>query len=76
MKIPYVIATILSLSGCGNKSSGREDCVAAGGQCLVGGPLSCSTKRIGPQDCNPDLNPGGAVCCLPAVPAAVDAGTD
>ena len=21
--------------------------------------------NIGPQDCNPDRNPGGAYCCLP-----------
>jgi hypothetical protein len=27
--------------------------------------------NLGPQDCNPDRNPGGAVCCLScAVPAA------
>jgi hypothetical protein len=28
---------------------------------LLGGN-ACA--RIGTQDCNPDLNPGGAVCCL------------
>ena len=26
------------------------------------GGMGCAT--IGPQDCNPDRNPGGAVCCL------------
>ncbi len=42
--------------------SGPADCVAAGGQCVVGPAMNCG--KVGPQNCNPDRNPGGAVCCL------------
>jgi len=42
--------------------SGPAACVAAGGQCVVGGFTGCS--KLGTQDCNPDRNPGGAFCCL------------
>lgn len=49
-------------------TSGPAACVAAGGQCVLGG-ASCSSR--GPQDCNPDRNPGGAFCCLSGLcPAA------
>jgi hypothetical protein len=44
------------------EDSGPADCVAAGGQCVVGPGVNCG--KIGPQNCNPDHNPGGAVCCL------------
>ncbi len=63
----------LGLSGC-TSSTGPEMCVAAGGQCLVGGNV-CANH--GPQDCNPERNSGGAFCCLPcpAGTRANDAGT-
>lgn len=57
--------TILLLGACSSTSSdtsGPAACTAAGGQCLIGGN-SCPNR--GPQDCNPDKNPGGAFCCLP-----------
>jgi hypothetical protein len=43
-------------------SNGIAACAVAGGRCLLGGPAGCA--NVGPQDCNPDRNPGGAVCCL------------
>jgi hypothetical protein len=47
--------------GCNAAQSGPEACISAGGQCLLG-PAVCAIR--GPQDCNPDRNPGGAFCCL------------
>jgi hypothetical protein len=49
------------LAGACSSSSGQAQCEAAGGQCVLGGAW-CSNP--GPQDCNPDRNPGGAFCCL------------
>jgi hypothetical protein len=45
----------------GDASSGPMDCIAAGGQCVLG---SAPCAAAGPQDCNPGRNPGGAFCCL------------
>jgi hypothetical protein len=44
--------------------NGPAACVAAGGHCICG-PFACDGGVIGPQDCNPDRNPCGGVCCLP-----------
>ena len=62
----------LGSAGC---SSGPAECEAAGGRCMVGAGMGCA-GTIGPQDCNPDRNPGGAVCCLPCPsgPSAPDGG--
>jgi len=58
-----IVLFALLLGGCpDNNISGPDLCVAAGGQCVLGG-RPCPNK--GPQDCNPDKNPGGAFCCLP-----------
>ena len=65
------ILTVLLLSvaaGC----DGAAQCMAAGGSCVLGGFTHCLRK--GPQNCNPDRNPGGAFCCLEVVPACVDDG--
>ena len=43
-------------------ATGPERCVAAGGRCVLGG-APCA--NVGPEDCNPINNPGGAFCCLP-----------
>jgi hypothetical protein len=59
--IAFLVITTVACSDSGSPS-GREACVAAGGQCLLGGN-ACANP--GPQDCNPDRNPGGAFCCLP-----------
>ena len=56
------IALAMAIISC-NSSNGPAECVAAGGACLLG-PESCRGTK-GPQDCNPDHNPGGAFCCLP-----------
>jgi hypothetical protein len=77
MKITALVFAVgFGLWGCSTSSSstGAEMCVAAGGQCLLGGH-SCPV--VGAQDCNPDRNPGGAFCCLPcpAGTRANDAGT-
>jgi hypothetical protein len=56
------ICFLLLLEACSGTSSGPEECRAAGGQCVIGGN-PCPNR--GPQDCNPDQNPGGASCCLP-----------
>ena len=54
-----------SVLACSSDSSanGAADCVAAGGECIIGSGPCKGTE--GPQDCNPDRNPGGAFCCLP-----------
>jgi hypothetical protein len=65
-----VIAAVVGVAvfGCNNSGgsdagTGSAECVAAGGGCIVGsGP--CEGTQ-GPQDCNPDLTPAGAFCCLP-----------
>ena len=51
-------------------ANGPAACVAAGGQCLIGGTRCV---HVGAADCNPDLNPGGAFCCLDE-PADADVG--
>jgi hypothetical protein len=51
----------------------KETCHSAGGRCVLGGFTRC--VRTGAQDCNPDLNPGGAFCCLEEKPAATPAST-
>jgi hypothetical protein len=53
---------MLLMAACSDSGSGPAACVAAGGQCVLGSN-QCPNK--GPQDCNPDKNPGGAFCCLP-----------
>ncbi len=52
-------------SGVQGDPNGPAACVAAGGRCICG-PFGCDGGVIGPQDCNPDRNPCGGVCCLPA----------
>ena len=47
---------------------GLAACGAHGGVCRVG-QCAYDEVRITLVDCNPDRNPGGAVCCAP------DAGT-
>jgi hypothetical protein len=68
------IAALSIMAACSGSDSGPAACVAAGGQCLLGGH-PCPNR--GSQDCNPDLNPGGAFCCLPCPDGtkANDAGT-
>lgn len=62
------LAVLLACSTTSPTNSGFAACVAAGGECVLGG-TSCA--RSGPQDCNPNENPGGAFCCLdPANDAA------
>jgi hypothetical protein len=61
------IAALLMLvfaAACSENDSGPAACVAAGGQCVIGGGGN-TCPNAGPQDCNPDRNPGGAFCCLP-----------
>jgi hypothetical protein len=67
-----VVFLMAGLASC--SSSGPEACRAAGGECVLGGNV-CANR--GPQDCNPDRNPGGAFCCLPcpSCTKADDAGT-
>src|SRR6476659_3597865 len=47
---------------CKSEPSGPAACTAAGGRCILGPGIGCA--KFGPQDCNPDRNPGGAMCCL------------
>lgn len=56
-----LLVTVFLCAGACSSSSGQAQCEAAGGQCVLGGAW-CSNH--GPQDCNPDRNPGGAFCCL------------
>jgi hypothetical protein len=66
-------ALLLLAASCAQ--SGPEACVAAGGECVLGGGPCYGIQ--GPQDCNPPpVNPGGAFCCLPcpAGQTPIDAG--
>jgi hypothetical protein len=65
---------MLLLGACSASNSGPAACVAAGGRCVIGGN-TCPNR--GAQDCNPDRNPGGAICCLPCPQGTTsnDAGT-
>jgi hypothetical protein len=71
-RIALAAAFLLALAACND--NGPAACEAAGGQCRPGGAPPCG--NIGPQDCNPDRNPAGAVCCLPCPSGTVldDAG--
>jgi hypothetical protein len=62
----------------GADADGPAACVAAGGECLVGGSNSICAV-VGPQDCNPDRDPGGQYCCLQkagVADAAPESGAD
>ena len=66
------------LVGCSDSDPGPEQCVAAGGECKLGSAAHTrDCANVGPQDCNPDVNPGGAICCLPCAAGKVqtDAGS-
>jgi hypothetical protein len=54
--------------------SGHEACKVVGGECVLGPALDCLAVDTS-VDCNPDRNPGGAVCCLQRVPVCDDSGT-
>jgi hypothetical protein len=57
--------------GCsdnGGDASGPSDCIAAGGQCVIGSDLNCAKR--GHQDCDPNHTPAGFFCCL--APAAAE----
>jgi hypothetical protein len=56
------VAALAACSSTPSGSSGPDACRAAGGTCVIGPGTGCAT--VGPQDCNPDRNPGGAICCL------------
>jgi hypothetical protein len=66
-----ISVAITVAQGCGQ--SGQAACVAAGGQCVIPN-LNCA--KVGPQDCNPDRNPGGAYCCLAEMDAALRQGPE
>jgi hypothetical protein len=55
-----VVGACSSSSSSG--SSGPQECVEAGGQCIIGSN-PCPNK--GPQNCNPNSTPAGQICCLP-----------
>jgi hypothetical protein len=59
-----VLLAVATLASCA-AADGPARCVAAGGRCVIGPPSNCAGGTVGPQDCNPDRNPGGAICCLP-----------
>jgi hypothetical protein len=61
MRMTIVLMMFL-LGACSGNESGPAACVAAGGQCVLGGN---TCPNHGQQDCNPDRTPGGAFCCLP-----------
>ena len=69
MRAQAVFATCLGLLACNSASYGTpQDCLAAGGHCMLPGPGNgCPTQ--GPKNtcnCNAACNPGGAICCLPS----------
>ena len=71
-----LLMMMLAACSSGNDASGPAQCVAAGGQCVLPNP-SNPCPNHGPQNCNPEVNPGGAFCCLPCPSGthANDAGT-
>jgi hypothetical protein len=77
MKLATLLLTmILAACSSGSGASGPAQCVAAGGDCRIPNPDNPCANR-GPQNCNPDLTPAGAFCCLPCPSGthANDAGT-
>jgi hypothetical protein len=71
--IVWVTGPAMVVMACTQKS-GPEACEAAGGVCRIGGLAGTGIcPNLGPQDCNPDRNPGGAVCCLPCPGGTVPA---
>jgi hypothetical protein len=70
-----LLLAIAALTACA-AADGPAQCAAAGGRCVIGPPSNC-VGMIGPQDCNPDRNPGGAICCVPCPSGQtpVDGGT-
>jgi len=63
MKLIYILSFAMTALSCSNSNTktGPEQCVEAGGQCVLGG-VECT--KLGSADCNPGRNPGGAFCCL------------
>jgi hypothetical protein len=57
-----VTLLLLALVAC---RPGPEACLNAGGQCREPGGTACPNWLRDSDECNPDHNPGGAVCCLP-----------
>jgi hypothetical protein len=56
---------------------GPDACRAAGGNCIIGPALNCDGFVLTKYDCNPDRNPGGAVCCLAGDAGAIsDSGAE
>ena len=84
-----VLAALLVTLGCSTTSSPssgnsspsygtQQDCIAAGGQCLVGHGATMYAKE-GPAntcDCNPGCSPAGAFCCISSIDAGADAHQD
>jgi hypothetical protein len=73
-----LLGALIGLAGaCGTTkaplldgSFGPDACVDAGGSCVVGPPSNCHGTILDAYDCNPDRNPGGAVCCVtPSCPS-------
>jgi len=62
LTVLFAMAVAVGGWACSSSNDGPAACVAAGGQCILGGN---HCPNAGPQDCNPDRNPGGAFCCLP-----------
>ncbi len=57
-----LLALVLSLAACGPRNpAAAEQCKAAGGHCEIAYCRDGGTRLD--VDCNPDHNPGGAVCC-------------
>ena len=76
MKLATLLLTMMLAACSSGDDSGPAQCRAAGGQCGLPNPQN-PCPNPGPQDCNPDRNPGGAFCCLPCPSGthANDAGT-
>jgi hypothetical protein len=76
----FSLVALVALAGfsCNSSSSGTpEDCMAAGGQCVLTGPGNTCAK-MGPENtcnCNPTCTTGGAFCCIEFTDAG-DGGDD
>jgi hypothetical protein len=59
----FVLGVVLS--ACTSSSAVGSACMSAAGTCVIGPGVNCVKQAAtGAQDCNPDLNPGGATCCV------------
>jgi hypothetical protein len=65
MSLRRAALCLLLLACCGPRNAdAAAACQAAGGECFFGFCPDGGARGFAGIDCNPDHNPGGAVCCM------------